>query len=133
MGERNVLESLINGLPTLSESEKWVLRTVVAIAADRQPQPVPQVPAMPLAGRSKAPVPVTSRFHVFRLHPYGLTQREVEVLEQLMEGLSNKQVARVLGISPRTVEVHRQRVMQKLGATSALQLGQIALQVSART
>jgi DNA-binding NarL/FixJ family response regulator len=50
-----------------------------------------------------------------------------------MEGLSNKQVARVLGISPRTVEVHRQRVMQKLGATSALQLGQIALQVSART
>jgi len=60
--------------------------------------------------------------------------RGVEPEPALVLGTDQRgQVARVLGISPRTVEVHRQRVMQKLGATSALQLGQIALQVSART
>lgn len=43
-----------------------------------------------------------------------LTDREKQVLTLLIEGLQNKQIAKTLGISPRTVETHRARVMEKL-------------------
>ena len=45
-----------------------------------------------------------------------LTPREREVLEQITDGASNKEAGRQLGISPRTIEVHRARIMDKLGA-----------------
>jgi PAS domain S-box-containing protein len=47
-----------------------------------------------------------------------LTLREREIARQLMTGGTSKQIARVLGISPRTVEAHRARLMKKLGAGS---------------
>lgn len=56
-----------------------------------------------------------------------LTPREIDVLEQLANGLSNKEAARLLGISPRTVEVHRARIMDKLGARNAADLVRIVL------
>jgi DNA-binding NarL/FixJ family response regulator len=43
-----------------------------------------------------------------------LTSREMEVLQLIAEGQSNKQVAAELGISVKTVEKHRQRLMEKL-------------------
>jgi two-component system response regulator FixJ len=46
----------------------------------------------------------------------GLTNREREVLEALMEGLSNRQIAERLDISLRTAEMHRGNMMQRLGA-----------------
>jgi FixJ family two-component response regulator len=49
----------------------------------------------------------------------GLSQREREVLQLIAEGATNKMTARVLGISPRTVEIHRTNMMGKLGASSA--------------
>ena len=45
---------------------------------------------------------------------HGLTSREAEVLQLIAEGQANKQVAAELGISVKTVEKHRQRLMQKL-------------------
>lgn len=45
-----------------------------------------------------------------------LTQREREVLQALALGASNKAAARVLNISPRTVEIHRAKLMKKLEA-----------------
>jgi len=45
-----------------------------------------------------------------------LSDREREVLELLVDGGSNKRIARELSISPRTVEIHRANMMQKLGA-----------------
>ena len=51
-----------------------------------------------------------------------LTNREAEVLTLLVKGDQNKVVARKLGISPRTVEVHRSRIMQRLGAKSFAEL-----------
>jgi len=47
-----------------------------------------------------------------------LTDRERDVLEGLAQGLPNKTIAYDLGISPRTVEVHRANLMNKLGVRS---------------
>jgi DNA-binding NarL/FixJ family response regulator len=44
-----------------------------------------------------------------------LSSREVEALQLVAEGKANKQIAAELGISIKTVEKHRQRLMQKLG------------------
>jgi FixJ family two-component response regulator len=46
------------------------------------------------------------------------TPRERDVMELLAEGLSNKGIAESLGISPRTVEIHRAHVMEKMDADS---------------
>jgi two-component system response regulator FixJ len=56
-----------------------------------------------------------------------LTPREREVLEGLVAGLPNKTIAYDLGISARTVEVHRARVMEKMQARSLSVLVRIAL------
>jgi two-component system response regulator FixJ len=56
-----------------------------------------------------------------------LTPREREVLELISNGQSNKEAGRELGISPRTVEVHRARVMEKLGAKNTADLMRIVL------
>ncbi len=69
-------------------------------------------------------------------NPYGLadfpgchllTSREREVLGQVACGASNKEAGRRLGISPRTIEVHRARIMDKLGAKNAADLMRIVL------
>lgn len=51
-----------------------------------------------------------------------LTRRECEVLARVAAGASNKEAGRHLGISSRTVEVHRARIMEKLGARNAADL-----------
>ena len=53
-----------------------------------------------------------------RPHPSlgDLTEREREVVAGLVRGLTNKQIGQELGISHRTGEIHRARVMRKLGA-----------------
>ncbi|MDQ0512605.1 response regulator transcription factor [Ancylobacter amanitiformis] len=56
-----------------------------------------------------------------------LTPREREVLVQIASGASNKEAGRLLGISPRTIEVHRARIMEKLGAKNAADLVRIVL------
>ena len=55
-----------------------------------------------------------------------LTDREREVLDGLVEGLPNKTIAFDLGISPRTVEIHRANLMQKLEVKSLAEALRIA-------
>ena len=56
-----------------------------------------------------------------------LTERERQVFELLVAGKPNKVVAFELAISPRTVEIHRARVMEKSGARSLAELVRLAL------
>ena len=55
-----------------------------------------------------------------------LSQREREVLALLVRGMSHRDVARELDISPRTVEAHKARIMSKLGAANLADLVRIA-------
>ncbi len=54
--------------------------------------------------------------------PAQLTAREREVAQLLAEGRSNKEVATILGISVKTAETHRSRIMAKLGLRSITEL-----------
>lgn len=83
------------------------LREVIAVAAQRE-----ESPSRLAAGFAGCDL---------------LTPREREVLEQIAAGASNKEVGRLLAISPRTVEVHRARIMEKLGARNAADLVRIVL------
>ncbi|MDD3355144.1 response regulator transcription factor [Zoogloea sp.] len=60
-----------------------------------------------------------------------LTQREREVLDLIIAGKLNKQIADVLGISIKTVEVHRARVMEKMSAQSLAELVQQVMAIEA--
>jgi two-component system, NarL family, response regulator LiaR len=71
---------------------------------------------------------------MMRLRPDGLTTRETEVLQQLTQGLSNKEIACALSISNETVKTHVANILAKLGAASrshaavlALKSGMVAL------
>lgn len=58
----------------------------------------------------------------------GLTEREREILDHLVQGRSAKLIGKILGISPRTVEVHRAHIMDKLSARNLVDLVRIAMQ-----
>ena len=62
-----------------------------------------------------------------------LTPREREVLDGLAQGFPNKTIAYDLGISPRTVEIHRANLMTKLGVKSLSEALRIAFAVQEKT
>lgn len=68
--------------------------------------------------------------------PYGLTPRELEVVEAIGGGLSNRDIAQRFGISQQTVKHHLTSIFSKMGVTSRLELAMLAVReglVSART
>lgn len=75
--------------------------------------------------QTASPIASSSRFHFPGREP--LTRRESEVLAQLAAGASNKEVGHQLGIGTRTVEFHRARLMEKLGARNLADLMRIYL------
>lgn len=60
-----------------------------------------------------------------------LTSREREVLEHAARGLHAKEIAAALGISPRTVEVHKTRIMDKLAVRNVVELVRFAVAAEA--
>jgi FixJ family two-component response regulator len=62
-----------------------------------------------------------------------LTTREAQVLERIVAGRLNKQIADDLGISIKTVEAHRAHIMEKLEVNSVAELVQAALASKAAT
>jgi RNA polymerase sigma factor (sigma-70 family) len=62
-----------------------------------------------------------------------LTPRETEVMELVVAGKPNKKIARALGISQRTVEIHRARVMEKMKVRSVSILVQLVMRARGQT
>lgn len=87
--------------------------TVAAISAVFEP-----LPERPTRGMALRRLAITRR----------LSFRELEVLEALISGLSNKEVGTKLQISERTVEVHRSRIMRRLDVASFAELVRITVQ-----
>jgi FixJ family two-component response regulator len=83
------------------------------------------------ASRQQKDVTSEIRWRHFPGRPL-LSRREVEVLAQIMAGASNKEAAKTLGISSRTIETHRQHIMKKLGAKNAVDLVHVVLGTDGR-
>lgn len=75
------------------------------------------------AGTKLTPRPTTTLFqrNDAAIRSLGLTTRECEILALLASGKSNKEMARVLGISPNTVKTHIARVYEKLEVQRRIQ------------
>jgi DNA-binding CsgD family transcriptional regulator len=86
------------------------------------------IPALVVLGRfldrqSRERPPVTAQVnHAELLAPLGVTTREIEVIELLMKGYSNKEIASRLFISTDTVKKHTYNVYKKLGVQNRVQL-----------
>ena len=59
-----------------------------------------------------------------------LTPREREVMVAISQGMTHREAGELLGISPRTVEVHKGRVMEKLGVKTLAELVRLSLDVA---
>ena len=81
-----------------------------------------------LVARTRLPAPSAPRVAA-EGRPYGLTEREWEVLALLGTGATNRQIARRLFISERTVGVHVSRVLHKLQVTNRAQAAALAAKV----
>lgn len=112
----NVVQAMRNGafdyLEKRLDAESIVSRVIEAIEAWKQ-----------LRERDDVPTALSPAIHGY----YQLTRREREVLAQIAAAASNKETARNLGISPRTVEIHRGRIMHKLGAKNSVDLMRIVM------
>ena len=72
------------------------------------------------------PAPATFTRNEEKLAAIGMTRRELEILELIAKGLSNREIAERVFVSENTVKTHSSRVFEKLGAkrrTHAVQLG----------
>jgi DNA-binding CsgD family transcriptional regulator len=72
------------------------------------------------------PAPATFTRNEEKLAAIGMTRRELEILELIAKGLSNREIAERVFVSENTVKTHSSRVFEKLGAkrrTQAVQLG----------
>jgi protein AroM len=131
--------SLARALFDLAECEFIVLNSVSFSEADREMAAKVTGKPVVLARRiiSSAirlllyrpqPISLAGMSGAFAERVNRLTPRERQVMSLAAEGLSNKAIARQLGISPKTVEIHRSHVMAKMEVTSSAALIRMVVQ-----
>ncbi|WP_114521878.1 LuxR C-terminal-related transcriptional regulator [Altererythrobacter sp. ZODW24] len=116
-------------LPVVGTHEELSARRIVAAikagALDYLPLPIAEerlgTTLVRIAQKASSQADTRRRMMEARGRIDNLSGREREVLDWLTEGSSNKDIARALEISPRTVEIHRSNMMTKLGAKHAAQ------------
>jgi FixJ family two-component response regulator len=69
---------------------------------------------------------IAEQSHLAKLRLMQLTDREYEIMKMLVNSASNKEIARCLKISYRTVEKHRKRILDKTGSSNLLELLDLA-------
>jgi FixJ family two-component response regulator len=102
------------------------VRTIKAGAVDFLTKPVDN---KVLLERIRTAIGINARYIEAMKRLENLTEREYQVMMLAVQGKANKEIARELDISPRTVEVHRSHIMQKTGAASLLELLEIVQEV----
>ena len=115
---RDVLSAGARGYLLKSDAERMIVAAVESLAAGRpflNPVAAERVLEAYLRGPAAGVV-----------HSEPLTPREREVTQAIAEGLTNKEIARRLGISVKTVETHRATLMRKIGARSAVDVARYA-------
>jgi NarL family two-component system response regulator LiaR len=83
---------------------------------------------VPVEVKIEVPVPAREPFALdqTRLHQLGITARELEILQLIAGGLSNREIAEKLFVSENTVKTHSSRLLDKLSAKRRTQAVQIA-------
>jgi len=115
---RDVLAAGARGYLLKSDAERLIVAAVDSLAAGR-PFLNPIAAERVLEVYLRGPSGVVA-------HTEPLTPREREVTRAIAEGLTNKEIARRLGISVKTVETHRATLMRKIGARSAVDVARYA-------
>jgi FixJ family two-component response regulator len=116
----------ITGYPDIPTT----VRTLKAGAEDFMTKPVSSDQLLQAVERAIARHEVTrclkSKLETSRMRVTTLTPREKQVFELVIRGNTNKQVARALGGTERTIKAHRQRVMEKMQVQSLAELVSVA-------
>jgi DNA-binding NarL/FixJ family response regulator len=116
---RQVVEAGAAGMIEKTAPAETLLRGVVAVAAGK-----------PFFGEAvSAALQQSLQHHAAPVGATTLTAREREVLQLVAAGLANKEVGHRLGISVKTAENHRHRLMVKLGARNAADLTRVAFEL----
>ena len=113
-----VLAAGASGLVLKSDAARDLVRSVQSVERD-QPFLSPAVTRLIIGHLAKSSAPGPS--------PVNVTPRELEVLNLLARGRSNKEVATALDISVRTVDAHRSNIMRKLNLRTYSDLIQFAI------
>ena len=99
-----------------AEDAGWTVRADVPTEAVLSPEDLDGVAALVIDARDSPAISTRGDDAPDLLEP--LTSREHDVLEQMAAGLSNRQIASVLGISEHTVKFHVSAILSKLGVAS---------------
>lgn len=122
-------DRLLEALQVTQEGNSWIDPAIAKIVLSQTRQPIePGSTATPVPASSKTvAIQATEPEYTNMLEAYPLTERELEVLQLIVEGFSNAQIAEKLYITVGTVKTHVRNILNKLCADDRTQAAVRAL------